>query len=449
VSVTVTTLAGAVVADLPVDVVDAGLAVRAVMPELDDGVFLISWQALSAVDGHGTAGEFAFAVGSGDGSIPAASSSAPTDASALFTTWLFVAGVAAASGAMVVTLISPAHTRSGTWTGRIGLIVAGSGALLAAVSESTQALTGLFVVQALLLGFIMIGFARPWWALVAIGAAVALRSTRSHGAEDGWLGWLLDAVHLGTGAAWLGSLAFVTIAAARLRRNQRPWMPLVASYAKPALGFVVVLGVAGLVAAWRLVPSWDDLWQTRYGQLVVAKSVLFTVALAAAALARMLGLGRQRPSVLKRATGVELPLVAAAALIGGLLTATAPASPVSAADLLGPTPMTGEVSRDAGLAGNLTVSIVGDGSRLDVRAFVGAGPVPGTEISVSVVDPSGTESDLVPHPAGRDVSPRHSRSPRARHRFASPQQRRTGRAEPTSAHSPGHRASSHPNASAR
>ncbi len=193
------------------------------------------------------------------------------------------------------------------------------------------------------------------------GVAVALWSTRSHGAEDGWLGWVLDVVHLATGVAWLGSLAFVVVVAARLRRQHRPWTPLIASY---------------------------------------SKSALFVLALSAAALARSQGLGRQRPPVLKWAADVEFPLVAGAALLAGVLTATAPPSPVSAADLLGPTPMTGEVSRDAGPAGNLTVNIAGDGTRLDVRVFVGSGPVPGTEISVSVVDPSGTEIDLVPRPCG-------------------------------------------------
>lgn len=44
-----------------------GRVVRAPLPADDDGVFVVSWQVVSAVDGHETWGEFAFAAGDIDG----------------------------------------------------------------------------------------------------------------------------------------------------------------------------------------------------------------------------------------------------------------------------------------------------------------------------------------------------------------------------------------------
>jgi hypothetical protein len=102
--------------DRPVDaaapeLVPGRLSIRSSLPSLDDGIYVVSWQAFSDLDGHGSFGEHYFAVGDTGGSLPAATSSSPGVWWGTAAGWLFFAGFALAAGSLVVQLLE-LHTAS-------------------------------------------------------------------------------------------------------------------------------------------------------------------------------------------------------------------------------------------------------------------------------------------------------------------------------------------------
>lgn len=396
---------GRVVRPLQAELADGGLAVRSTLRTLDDGVYVVAWQAVSAVDGHGSSGEFAFSVGDATGTVPASKESEPVDRVALVATWLFSAGLAAALGSVVLAAagVEGSGAELRRWVAVPGSWVALAGVGVAALaSDGSGAVTLLLVAQLLLLALVLTALRASWrWSGAVIVAAAAVWAMRSHGARAGFVGWAVDLVHLVAGAAWLGSLALLVVVGWRRRRQGREWLPMVRRYARPALWFVVALGAAGIVGAVRLVPSWSALWSTSYGRVVVAKAGLFAIAALAALVARWRGLGGGRSRLMRGAMTGEVVVVVGATLLAGLLSAGAPPLAASAAEqLLGPPPLGDQLARDAGLAGQLNVELAADGDRLDVAVFGPSGPVGGTEVEVVATTPTGRSSDLLPRPCG-------------------------------------------------
>jgi copper transport protein len=382
------------------------LDVRVPLSRLADGVYVVSWTATSAVDGHGSAGEFAFAVGDVDGAVPAASSGSSTSGWGVAASVAFFVGLALAAGALLLRGLVPAlPERQWIRVIRAGLLLAVGGAGVGVIALDSGSVWGLVAaIELLAAALLVVGLRRGGWA-VPLGFTVAAAgawSARSHAATDsGILGWLADFVHLAGGSLWAGSLALVVVWGWWLHRRREPWLPLVRRYARLAVVLVGVLGLAGVVSAVQLVPTWRDLWGTGYGRLVVAKAALFGTALAAAALARWWGLARERIGGMRSLMTGEAVAVAAAVLVAALLANGAP--PLSAASteqLLGPPPLSSEVVRDAGLAGQLNVEVASDGRRLDVDVFGPSGPVPGTEVTLALQRPDGSSVDLAPRPCG-------------------------------------------------
>lgn len=167
-----------------------------------------------------------------------------------------------------------------------------------------------------------------------------------------------------------------------------------------ALVLVVALAIAGTLSALLLVPTWQDLWETRYGQLLVVKIALFAGAAGLAVVSRR-ALRNLHPRMLRRTTRAEVVLLAVALAVAGVVANTTPPAPaVTAEALLGPPPLREPIARDAGLGGQLNVDLASDGTRLDIRVFSPSGPVPGTDIRVTLQQPDGTSVDVLPRPCG-------------------------------------------------
>ncbi|MGH9214832.1 MAG: copper resistance CopC/CopD family protein [Acidimicrobiales bacterium] len=383
----------------------AGLEARVPLEELADAIYVVAWEATSAVDGHGSAGEFAFAVGDVAGDVPVSRADSSTDGWGVVASVLFVAGLALATGTSVLRAVAGSGDGvPGDTVARLGLLATLAGAAVALVAPTGGSDWQLWViVDLLLVALVLVSLLRGWGAPLVVGVVAAgLWAARGHGAtEHGVLGWLVNFVHLSVGAAWVGSLALVVVAGWRLRRRALPWLPLVARYARVALGLVLALGLAGVVGAVQLVPTWSDLWGTGYGRLIIAKAVLFIVALIAAALARWRGLARNQARGLHPLMTGELSVLGVAVVLAGLLAGGAPPlRAASAEELLGPPPLRGAVVRDAGLAGQLNVEVASDGRRLDVDVYGPSGPIGGTEVGVALQRPDGSQVDLVPRPCG-------------------------------------------------
>lgn len=397
----------------PVDItapelVDSGLAIRSSLPNLGDGIYVVSWQAFSDVDGHGTFGEHSFAVGAMGGSLPPASASSGSGLRATAATWLFFAGFALAAGALVIQWLEGKAVVRGRRPVRGGLLVASAGALLAWVDGPPTDASGRFILGAVTVGAVMTAVSihavarRPVAPLLVLLAGAASWSARGHAAAAaGVVGGSVDFVHLAAGGIWVGALSIVAVRLWRAPRRPDAWVAVVQPYSRLALVLVLVLAGAGVVSAFQLVPTWSSLWSTGYGQLLVVKSVLFLVALVLAGVGRWGGMARRRLAFLRRSTMAEVGVVVCVMVVAGLLVNVAPPLPTAAAEaLLGAPPLEGAVARDAGLAGQLNVEVASDGDRLDIEVFSPSGPVPGTAVDVALRDPSGTEIDLVPRPCG-------------------------------------------------
>lgn len=164
---------------------------------------------------------------------------------------------------------------------------------------------------------------------------------------------------------------------------------------------VLVLGTTGTVAALSLIPGWEQLWSTSYGRILVLKIMVFGAALVAALAARRWGLRRSHAALARRAMSAEGILVVAAIALAGVLASGAPPQDAATAEqLLGPVPLSSQVTRDAGLAGQLNVEVSSDRERLDIRIFGPSGTPPGTDIQAVLTEPAGRSLDLKPRPCG-------------------------------------------------
>ena len=364
----------------PLRVDAAGTTATVPLPELEAGTYTVSYQVTSAVDGHVTSGNFAFLVDPTGNQPPPAAETTSTSLSSgpevVAARWLALAGTLALAGIVIFWLFSarPALTA----TGGAGLPAPWGPIALAAVS----AMVGLVLYLTLAARPIVesaghgghgnafpLDFAAPFgWtpfanamrvamvgSLASFGLAVARwvahdearRRDRPppHSADRVWLPVLLgscvvtfggmsfaahaaaiggpllalvDLVHLLGVAAWVGTLVGLFLLALRaraaigqaLRRHSR-----LAIVAAP----VVVL--SGLANSPLVLGSSRELVASGYGNLLVAKALLFSTAVGIGSvnyfLVRSAGARRSLPFI-----GVELivgalAVLAAAGLVSG------------------------------------------------------------------------------------------------------------------------------------
>lgn len=381
-----------------------GAVVRVPLVSPSDGLYRVSWHVVSAVDGHESAGEFFFAVGDDAVLSEAGNGSAGARVPPLATaaTWLLLAGWSVAFGA--VALVGRARGtgfpgRPVTWV-RAGTVVALAG-LGVRTGVGTGDGTGPVVAlagAALATALVLAPARRVWPSMLALGAFAAVWPGRGHASMTA-LGWLLDSVHLLAAGVWVGGLTVVLVALGVAARAGRPAdaLPVVRLYARTAVVAVVVLVASGVALGWSLVPSLGSILTDDYGRLVAAKSVLLSVAVGAAVVARR-RLARAEADRVRRTVRPEYASLAIAVLVAAVLVDTPP-RPRTVETLLGPPPIEGPVSRAAGMAGHITLDVqVGDG-RLDVNARGTASGID-AELVLTALLPDGTQLDLHPRPCG-------------------------------------------------
>lgn len=386
-----------------------GRVVRVPTPSLDEGVYAMSWHVVSAVDGHESAGEMAFAVGQGSGDIPAAATDAEgTDRLSVVSGWLFFGGSALAGGGLLASWIgvpgagSPRRRR----LVQLALMTSVGAALLRlpGLPAGTSGVVWLLLAATLLALAAVLAGARPGSLapLLAAAGGWTAWSTRSHAAAQGSLGLALDAVHLTAGVLWTGALVHLGITLWQRRRTG--WEEVrdaARRYGRVAAGLVGVLALAGVVSALRLLPEVADLWSSGYGVLILAKLLLLALAVAVAVAARRRGLRRRGPRLTRRLVTAEALLLAAALGLAGVLAQIAPPRPAGAAEtVLGPPPIEGTVTRAAGLAGSLTVDVQAGDGRVDLAILSPSGGVDGADVGIDARLPDSREADLLPRPCG-------------------------------------------------
>ncbi len=422
-----------------------GATLTAALPTLAHGVYVVTWQEVSADDGHPSAGEFAFAVGS-DATLPAlsGSSSAPTAWPEAFASWVFLLGLALGAGGLASEImIWGPLARGQTWTvprapARAALLAAAVGAagvfiLLTGTLEGGGALAGLdprawraalqvqagvFALVALILVLyalvaLSLGRARIAAVSAAVAATVAAALHSHPAAAHTWWATVAIVLHVALALLWAGLLAHLVLVLWR-DRAQLPDDVLRAAvhrYARLALGTVLLILLTGVGAALVEFHTLGQVIGTLYGRVLLVKTALVALALLLALGSRLRGL-RQAPApslaLVRRLTRVEVltlsAVLGAAALLGGVApparVPTARAS-ADATALLGAPPPVGPAVRLAGKAGWLEVYLTASAGALvlSVRAPDDT-DAQTVRLSLAETGPTGRDGDLFPRPCG-------------------------------------------------
>lgn len=151
---------------------------------MGEGVYIVAWEAVSAVDGHGSVGEFAFAVGD-VGVIPASAASSPTSGADVAVSWLFFAGLAAAAGALVLQAAADPAVFPARVALRGGLLATMAGVLGTIVMGDVGELSLLLALQALAAAMVAVGLRWRWPPAAAVVVAAGLWAVGSHGSARG------------------------------------------------------------------------------------------------------------------------------------------------------------------------------------------------------------------------------------------------------------------------
>lgn len=143
---------------------------------------------------------------------------------------------------------------------------------------------------------------------------------------------VVDAVHLGSMAVWLGGLLMLAVFLLR-RADERELSAILPIWSRWAALAVSALLLAGTVQALIEVATLDALFSTTYGRLLLAKIGLFAIVIAVAAYSRHLVRRRvaaQRPVPVRRAVLVELAVTAVVLAVSATLVQTTPARTAAA-----------------------------------------------------------------------------------------------------------------------
>ncbi|HKB27567.1 MAG TPA: copper resistance protein CopC, partial [Candidatus Limnocylindrales bacterium] len=282
------------------------LELRVAVAPLPDGVYTVSWRTLSAVDGHSAAGAFSFGVGvaapssEGTGTAPSSGLAGASIFAALARLVLYVGLIAMFGAGLVGAAIAP--SRAGTvvrlglagWLlsalGTAGVIAiqwSGAGADVGAILATSLGRSGLERLAAEGVGLLAVisvqwSTGRPRRAGLAIvtvvaaaGMAVDVASGHSGAVEPAIVQMALGWLHVAAAGVWIGGLAALLIALRDASNEERaPAAKCFSTLAGLAIGTVALTGLLRAIAE---VGTWDGLFGTDYGRLVIVKSLLLGI----------------------------------------------------------------------------------------------------------------------------------------------------------------------------
>lgn len=307
------------VADEPYDAPAPGdLDAAVTIDALPDGVYTVSWRTVSAVDGHVSAGSFAFGVGVPPPSGPPDQETGGVGQTgsppAIVARWVLYIGLVVLIGAafaavavarrpvpdlLAMAAIGWVMAAAGT-VGVVGVQWAETGAPLETLPSTSVGAAALARVGALaLVGFSLAALATVktfagtlGWIFAGIAACLVLVADVATGhaaAGEGWLAQIaVQSVHGIGAAAWLGGLAGLLVvlrttpAAERLSTARR-----FSNWAAVALVAVALTGVVRAVAE---IGTVEALLETDFGRVAIAKSGFLVVIAGLGAVNRFINL---------------------------------------------------------------------------------------------------------------------------------------------------------------
>jgi copper transport protein len=319
------------VGDVRVDPSDA-TRMTVSLRSLSEGVYTVTWKAVSAIDGHQTVGTYPFGVGNVNGKAVATiqqSSTASLPFSSLVAKFLLLAALAILAGQrLFIALVwNPALgssqkdvTEPEVWRmlyriGLIGLLLAiGIGILSQAGQTSGNELsfpwdpeTGRILTETRL-GLVWL--VRLALVLVAVWSASSKQSTWKN-----WLGFVVniallftitfashaateakpllpilgDLLHLIGMTFWLGGLVFLFTGIRQLQQLEEQLRTKLTSlvtsrFSVNAIVFVALIGLTGFYSASLRVGSWYALLDSIYGHVLLIKQIFVAGLLVIAAI---------------------------------------------------------------------------------------------------------------------------------------------------------------------
>jgi copper transport protein len=342
----------------PVTVAADELGLTASLPDLDAGVYTVSYRVVSSVDGHATEGVYAFLVDPTGAAPPptdsARSSSPSVDGLTIAARSVALAALLVALGSMLLWAVSARPpleelglNASPPWrlVGWTALLAAAGVAayLLLAARPIAGAATSVPLDIAAAFGWTPFAVAMRVTFVACLGAGAVALLGKDHGGVMAWLAiallvvaigatsmaghvassggpiaGLVDSGHLLAVAAWLGGLPAALILAGR---GDEPRAGLAGTilrrHGPVAMVAAPLVAVTGIVSSPLVAGSARDLVASDYGNIVVAKAILLSVALGIGAVNHLALRGRGRTTV---ATLVGAELAVAALAVGAAAT---------------------------------------------------------------------------------------------------------------------------------
>jgi copper transport protein len=333
--------------------------------DLPEGPYVVTWRVVST-DGHPISGAFSFGVGTAAAASGSATNAGPPDtsvesnASESTAPWPvvvirlvgYVAFALFAGVAAFVLLCAPGSSKDPklqllTRSGLVGGAIAAAAAILlqgpyiAGVSLSrvfdmrliqqtlsTTLGTAMMWRLALyaVLGVLVWRLPRlltelgTWLVPAGVVAIAATIAAAGHAAGFGPFDLFVDALHALTAGLWVGGLIALVV----LGRSVEP--RTLHRFSTLAMASVLTLIVSGTLNSLRHLTAVEQLWETRYGLMLLIKLSLVAVALAAAAVSRWRVRQRRVPL---RSVRMEATVTVAVLSVTALLSITAPPPPAA------------------------------------------------------------------------------------------------------------------------
>jgi len=331
--------------------------------KLTKGTYTVAWHCISKVDGHATAGSFAFGVGVNPTAPTTKASSGPgPNPFEMAGRWLFIMGVVVAFGGALVALVAVRQARATLRryvTAGCALAIVGVGVLAFAQHRAAHApwsallkvLIGRALVErsiALVLALIAIAIGAKAvnyiLVLLLAGAAILAEVLAGHAAAaDSWIGGpplqiAAQWIHFASAAVWMGGLAALLLAIRGAESDEKG--SAVLRYSRLAAISLFVVAATGVYRAIGQIGSWQGLFHSSYGYVVIVKSVLLGGLAALGARQRFWNLRIVRTNLagLRKIGKTELVVATALFVATAILTGLSPPAPASAAN----TPLTAD-----------------------------------------------------------------------------------------------------------
>lgn len=398
-----------------------GKSISVRLKDLTEGWYLVYWRVISA-DGHPVRGAYTFALGPNPGPapqfvVPSIDETAATPRLVAARWVVLFAGMAAIGLFVLRMFIARTGWRPFAVAGAIALLAAPVYLLMATAQFALRSVfdlpdvvglvdvssfgRGFLALEACLALFVFAAGVAIWLdrprrtiaglvslagALLAAAAVLLVPGTSGHPGTASPRGpaIALDAVHLAAGSIWLGGLIGLALLWPVDGRTFR-------RFSNVALGAVGVLVATGVAASLVHLPTLASLWETGYGQALLAKIALLLVALVLAAV----NLLRTRPRLQAGERVSGRPITGEVVVLGGavfaaaILTSLAPPAR-AVADLgkpvatVGPGPVAKTIEHSGytlrfGVAPNQAAA----SNRFDVSLERDGRPVPGAKLTAS------------------------------------------------------------------